>query len=40
MGADQPADHGSLGLAQLRELRGDVRDRAVVLTELAAAGQA
>ncbi len=40
MGADQPADHGSLGLTQLRELRGDVRDRAMVLTELAAAGQA
>ncbi len=40
MGADQPADHGGLGLTQLGELRGDVRDRAMVLTQLASAGQA
>lgn len=40
MRADQPADHRGLGLTQLREFRGDVCDRTVVLTELAAAGQA
>ena len=38
VGADQPADHRGLGLAQLRELRGHVRHRAVVLAELPAAG--
>lgn len=39
MGADQPTDDGGLCLAQLWELRSDVRDRTVVLTELTAAGQ-
>ena len=34
----EPADHRRLGLAQLRELRRDVRHRAVVLAELPAAG--
>ena len=38
VGADQPADHRGLGLAQLRELRRHVRHRAVVLAELPAAG--
>ncbi len=39
VGADEPADHGGLGLTELRELRGDVRDRAVVLAQLDASGQ-
>ncbi len=34
--AEQPAEHLGLGLAQLRELVGDVRDRAVLLAELLA----
>jgi len=38
--ADQTADDGGFGLTQLRELRSDVRNRTVVLTELAASGQA
>ena len=38
VGAHEPADHRSLGLAQLRELRRDVRHRAVVLAQLPAAG--
>ena len=32
--AQQPAEHLGLGLAQLREVGGDVRDRAVVLADL------
>ena len=37
-GAEQAAECLRLGLAELRELRGHVRDRAVVLAELLAAG--
>ena len=36
VGAEQAAEHRGLGLAQLRELAGHVRDRAVVLAELPA----
>ena len=36
VGAEQPRERPRLGLAQLRELRGDVGDRAVVLAELPA----
>ena len=38
--AEQPGEHLGLGLAQLRELGRDVRDRAVVLAELVADGRA
>ena len=34
VGADEPADHRGLRLAQLQELGGDVRHRAVVLAQL------
>ena len=36
VGAEQPREDLGLGLAQLRELRGDVRHRAVVLAQLLA----
>ena len=36
VGAEQLGERGRLGLAQLRELGRDVRDRAVVLAELVA----
>ena len=38
MRADQARDHPRLGLAQLRELLGDVRHRAVMLAQLPAGG--
>ena len=37
--AEQPGENLGLGLAQLRELRRDVRDRAVVLAQLVADGR-